>query len=1132
MKKIYTILTLALATAWLPAMADDANVVAMEEIAASGLQMPQAIASRTSDMTAQNNFDLITPAETVTGRTARSARAKAITSTADLDGDYVMTYKTLITSGYDGGCSVSVAAISGTDSVAISGIAGQDSIVNAKVDITNMTITIPSQVVAYNSTYGEVIIAYCTSSGTMDTSTEITGTISSDGTITISSWWGLYVASGDYAGGYFGLYYGTTLEPANATMSYDVYESGDTVTYTCGVIVEQTSTSTLSVKGFYNLGQTISIELRSDHSAEIPVQTVTTNSYGDWKCHAAVYGSSYSSISMGMTIICDVASDLRTISWGDWNLFIQYSTGLYYYTEILIGGTITTTADISYPTAATLEGDGTQSSPYLIASAADWNTLATEYMAIPGDSLTGKYVKLTADIDFTDTEIKALGYDGNTMFNGDLDGNGKTIKGISATLPSLYYGGLITQAYTESSIHDLTIEGTLETSFSYNGGVVGVTYGTVSNVTSKLTINHTSSKYSYVGGIIGYVYMGTVTGCTFEGTITSSYTYSAGIAAYFYAGTMSDCVNKGTVSGTSYVAGITSIIGYSTITNCYNEGAVEGSTAYIGGVMAYSNRDMVVTGCYNTGTVTNTGTTTAGNTAGVMAYCLNGTFTDCYNTGTVSATSSSVGYLAGIVAYEYGYSSGTCVFVRCYNTADITASYYTAGLIAYSSIYGYTTMTDCYNTGNITSTTANTSGSYTAGIAAYCNTKSTYTGCYNTGNITSPGKYTGGIFGYYRGTYGSAARAYINNCFNYGNVTSSNGRVGGIISYATKYTHITGCGNTGDVSGTQYIGGIVGQLVGSKYSSIHDSYNSGNITGDSTYVGGIVGYNSYRDTIDCCFNTGDVTASGYAGGIEGYACGAMSNVYNTGNITAKTFVGGIGGCAKSGSYTKITTAYSTGTITASEQSFYGNILGTGTNSTYWGSANSMSDTYYLTANGVDEGAESDTICTGLSYAELAKLDLGDDWTAGDNYTYPRLTTLADNDYAKAHAAAVIPADGDSYSSITQGFSVGTPDSVTWSASPAVVEFNGNTATFTESYSGELILTATCGDATATTTLTVNGVTVGISSIGSDTAREVVSEKFYTASGTQVAEPEDGARAIYIVVKTYDDGTTEAVKEIR
>ena len=47
----------------------------------------------------------------------------------------------------------------------------------------------------------------------------------------------------------------------------------------------------------------------------------------------------------------------------------------------------------------------------------------------------------------------------------------------------------------------------------------------------------------------------------------------------------------------------------------------------------------------------------------------------------------------------------------------------------------------------------------------------------------------------------------------------------------------------------------------------------------------------------------------------------------------------------------------------------------------------------------------------------------------------------------------------------------------------------------------------------------------------DGNRTVVAEKFYNLAGAQVAEPTDG-KAIYIVTKTYSDGTTATVKEVR
>ena len=73
------------------------------------------------------------------------------------------------------------------------------------------------------------------------------------------------------------------------------------------------------------------------------------------------------------------------------------------------------------------------------------------------------------------------------------------------------------------------------------------------------------------------------------------------------------------------------------------------------------------------------------------------------------------------------------------------------------------------------------------------------------------------------------------------------------------------------------------------------------------------------------------------------------------------------------------------------------------------------------------------------------------------------------------------------------------------------------------------------DASDGYTLTVVGTnskdTTGITDLSTDD-RSVVSERYYNLSGVQVAEPVDGLRNIYIVVRSYDDGTTDAVKVIR
>ena len=742
---------------------------------------------------------------------------------------------------------------------------------------------------------------------------------------------------------------------------------------------------------------------------------------------------------------------------------------------------IVTVATLSLAASATeliLTGSGTADSPYQVSSALEWNNLA-DYMATNTDSLTGKYVQLTADLDFSTDTIRQLGYGRVEIFNGYLDGNGKTMKGFSAVADTSYFGGIIITAGESSYIHDLTVSGLMTAGDKYCAGVIGRLYGSLKNITSNVTVTGT--------GI-----------CT------------AGMVAYVGAG--------------------------ASLAGCVNEGSVSSSGTYTAGLIGYGCADATYENCGNKGTVTYTGSTSMSYTAGMMAFSYYCTMTDCYNTGTVQTSSTSSGYATGVLGYLTASNGDTTRFYlkRCYNTGDITSGFFTAGVTGNGTNYAIVTMEDCYNTGNITSSLTTTkSSTYTAGVAAVLYLSSIYRNCWNSGTVTVVAcNYYAGVLGYQKTTPTSAKSTYVVGCYNLGNVSASGsgGYCGGIISNLVKYIYLDSCYNTGAISGSQQVGGIVGRLYGSGYVSISNCYNTGDVTATTTYAGGIIGYGYYKDVITNCFNTGNISSTtSQAGGIAGYGAADMTNVYNTGTITGGTLVGGLIGATRAG-YTELHNGYSTGTVTCSGEN-YGNILGHGTdNTTYWGTSNSMSGTYYLTANAAT-GAATDTASTGLSYAELAMLDLGDGWTAGDNYTYPRLTTLADNDYAKANAAAVVPADGDSYSSITTGFNVGTPDGVTWTASSGSVEIDGNNVTFSESFSGTLTMTATSGDVSVATELTCNVVVSGISDITGG-GREVVEERFYNLAGAQVAEPAEDSKAIYIVVKSYSDGITETVKEVR
>lgn len=108
-------------------------------------------------------------------------------------------------------------------------------------------------------------------------------------------------------------------------------------------------------------------------------------------------------------------------------------------------------------------------------------------------------------------------------------------------------------------------------------------------------------------------------------------------------------------------------------------------------------------------------------------------------------------------------------------------------------------------------------------------------------------------------------------------------RVGGICGNLS-YGIIENCMVTGDISGGEYVGGVVGGSNG--YSSIiSQCASSGNIIATNRYVGGILGGYSESWSIENCYSIANVKAEGSynsgAYGIGGYA----KNCYFAGTIS-------------------------------------------------------------------------------------------------------------------------------------------------------------------------------------------------------------------------------------------------------
>lgn len=176
------------------------------------------------------------------------------------------------------------------------------------------------------------------------------------------------------------------------------------------------------------------------------------------------------------------------------------------------------------------------------------------------------------------------------------------------------------------------------------------------------------------------------------------------------------------------------------------------------------------------------------------------------------------------------------------------------------------------------------------------------------------------------GIAGNASNLKIENCTNAATITGSN-YASGITTYAgfpVKY-----CVNTGDITAQGHAAGISTGANKADYCS-----NSGDVSSTNNTAGGILGSpNSVDATIYGCYNTGNITAGTYAGGIIGscYNNIDIKGCYHAeGAISGGSASGGIIGEIKtSGSNwsdtdtQNITSCYSTPTSASN----YGGLIG-------------------------------------------------------------------------------------------------------------------------------------------------------------------------------------------------------------
>ena len=173
---------------------------------------------------------------------------------------------------------------------------------------------------------------------------------------------------------------------------------------------------------------------------------------------------------------------------------------------------------------------------------------------------------------------------------------------------------------------------------------------------------------------------------------------------------------------------------------------------------------------------------------------------------------------------------------------------------------------------------------------------------YSEGNVLGNGDFIGGLVGWLNYTKNSSTVTYIlDNSYVDGDVQGVN-YVGGLIGCDS----ISGYGNRGikksyadgSVAGKTFVGGVLGSsgrgVSSGQYHTIESSYHTGgNVIGDSSYIGGLVGI-TYGTILDS-YNIGNVNGVGSGiGGLAGtLVSGSISSCSSIGNVEGSSHIGGL-----------------------------------------------------------------------------------------------------------------------------------------------------------------------------------------------------------------------------------------------
>lgn len=563
-------------------------------------------------------------------------------------------------------------------------------------------------------------------------------------------------------------------------------------------------------------------------------------------------------------------------------------------------------------------GSGTESDPYLIYNETQLSQMANFL------NQEGVVFSLKKDLDLTSWIAEnspsqgwqPIGVEGSP-FKGKLIGNGKTISSLSINRGSTRRVGFF--GYIEgATISNLTIQGTTISGGQDTGVLAGnAKNSTLTNVSVKVTsisggnrcggmmgtavgitltnanVEATSFSGGYdCGGMIGYSSSTNVT--TFSVKISSTTASSVrkgGIMGYAYGCSITDGSVDGNFLGKSQVGGA---VGYApgtlTLKNVTVNGRCSGSSSSIGGLVGEASATTTLTSCNHNGDVD--GNASVGGLIGNLKNGSRATLTDCKSKGKITNTAQYTGGLIGV-------SEGACIagIENCSHFGEIQGKDYVGGLVGailqrdfepefHDNYEVWSDYSYDYSIGG-TATATKLDGS-TVSVDVY------------TGRGT---KYSSGGKDVYHSdkTEKEKIKLNINNCAAIGNITGTN-YVGGLIgfdnpSYSSAYVkEIKSTSTTVSVPSKYHL--IF------KNSAIKEQYLTKNSYNSTSYSSSYIityYYNVYAPVyttyaLNNSYYSGDINAGEYVGGVVGQKlAGDINNCYAYGRVYGSNYVGGIVG---------------------------------------------------------------------------------------------------------------------------------------------------------------------------------------------------------------------------------------------